>query len=581
MSTSGRPPRRVDELLDVEAEEDDDADSDEAPNVDMDRYESDFIDDSAAMDDGASSDKDESIPWEATPPREIVVSSDSEEDNSGDDYTAKPSKRKSSGARAQLNTKGYQGSDARRAKGIPSSAVVRGAVRDERQARLEVKASKPLFTSVEMTDDEVAAFERFKAAEEKKKKKTTKPPPKKTGKAASTKTTAPATRASATKNAKGSVKDKRKRADSDVDERPAMPVPDLTNFNAKRDSDSAHNTSLPGPDLSRFNAKRSEAQSSTAKDSVEEEVIHETKNTRKPRPSPAVCEVMDVKVQDSMLKSIYETGLPKLERGSLISWNSNTGPGMFMPSDLGALNPKINIGLLWSFLNFICKDRYVNLARIAPEKLEAAYLIIGNEDKRWTLSMNGSTAFCISVAIVTDSSLTDIRSESGKSGPNIPMSKLLKARLATQEYDRNTANTCMVFGHKALHAQISEDSITMSTKSTTADKIKKGNKNWTAGGIQSASTSYKSGPFNADTLPHTTEIPVYDGRHGPLDAYDCVGNLSTLPRYTEHGGEIRDNSCAVVCYTVTQYHYRGKEGKPDEECVNFNIQWAIVLGEPE
>ena len=75
-------------------------------------------------------------------------------------------------------------------------------------------------------------------------------------------------------------------------------------------------------------------------------------------------------------------------------------------------------------------------------------------------------------------------------------------------------------------------------------------------------------------------VPIYDGRNTTLDAYDVLGDVNALPRYAD-GYEIPVNSCAVVAYTVTQFRYRGKEGRSDEERINFNIQWALVLGEPD
>ncbi|KAJ7176031.1 hypothetical protein B0H12DRAFT_1083325, partial [Mycena haematopus] len=106
-------------------------------------------------------------------------------------------------------------------------------------------------------------------------------------------------------------------------------------------------------------------------------------------------------------------------------------------------------------------------------------------------------------------------------------------------------------------------------------------KAWPSGGIRSASSSYKSSYINADALPHTADVPVYDGRNGTLNADDVLGDLNHLARYDKRSGEIEENSCAVVCYTVTQYHSRAKDNKPDEERVSFNIQWVMVIGEPE
>jgi hypothetical protein len=51
--------------------------------------------------------------------------------------------------------------------------------------------------------------------------------------------------------------------------------------------------------------------------------------------------------------------------------------------------------------------------------------------------------------------------------------------------------------------------------------------------------------------------------------------LNEIVQYLDNDGEIRNNSCTAVAYTVTQWK------KKDEEHVPFNIKWAVVLGQPE
>jgi hypothetical protein len=51
--------------------------------------------------------------------------------------------------------------------------------------------------------------------------------------------------------------------------------------------------------------------------------------------------------------------------------------------------------------------------------------------------------------------------------------------------------------------------------------------------------------------------------------------LNEIVQYLDNDGEIRNNSCIAVAYTVTQWK------KKDEEHVPFNIKWAVVLGQPE
>ncbi|KAJ7216875.1 hypothetical protein B0H12DRAFT_1078862 [Mycena haematopus] len=629
-----KPPRSVAEYLDVEAEEDDD--EVEMGDENLDEFEPDFIDDSGVNDDS----NETAIHWEASPAPEGDGAKDdgsAEDDDDDEDYVVQRPKLK------RLNTRGYEGSSANRTKGIPSKSVAPGDAKPGKQTRLQVEPADKQKTVFTLTEDEFSAFERFKASEEKKKfakfcswrfdRKAAAARIKNKQPARNTRSVAKVENSDDSRSSGTLASENLGKQDKPIESKdkkqPTLPPPDLAKFNANKsgtthsdadiktkskrkrgESDTEDTPQVIKPDLSQFNAKKTGTDTAPANkksknaskkmpvDSAKQEqvarsvkageVVLETKNARKPRPSPEVCEVMDPDVQDPMLKPVYEAGLPKLEsvlsfgiRGHFIAWNQKRGPGMFLPSDLGTINPAINIGTVWSFLNFVSKGRFVNLARIAPEELEATYLIMGNEDKRWTLSYNGNAAYCLTVAIITSSSLTEVASDSGNSGLTVPLSKHVLARFPCQEFDRVASMCSMVFSQKTLHAQLNEDSLTIGTRTVTGKKLKEETKAWPSGGIRSASSSYKSSYINADALPHTADVPVYDGRNGTLNADDVLGDLNHLARYDKRSGEIEENSCAVVCYTVTQYHSRAKDNKPDEERVSFNIQWVMVIGEPE
>ena len=85
--------------------------------------------------------------------------------------------------------------------------------------------------------------------------------------------------------------------------------------------------------------------------------------------------------------------------------------------------------------------------------------------------MQGNAALCLSVAIITSSSLTEVKSDNGNVGPYVPLSRHVQAQFPTQEFDRKASMCTMVFGHKVLHAQLNEDSLTISTRTVTADKL--------------------------------------------------------------------------------------------------------------
>ncbi|KAJ7935007.1 hypothetical protein B0H13DRAFT_2305164 [Mycena leptocephala] len=62
-----------------------------------------------------------------------------------------------------------------------------------------------------------------------------------------------------------------------------------------------------------------------------------------------------------------------------------------------------------------------------------------------------------------------------------------------------------------------------------------------------------------------------------VDVSEDINNLDkVLPRYENNDGEIHNNSCTVIAYTVSQW----KDQKFSEEKIGFNIKWAVVLGKP-
>jgi hypothetical protein len=69
-------------------------------------------------------------------------------------------------------------------------------------------------------------------------------------------------------------------------------------------------------------------------------------------------------------------------------------------------------------------------------------------------------------------------------------------------------------------------------------------------------------------------VPVYDGRFTGFDASVDIDNIDKiLPVYE---GDIPANCCTAVGYTISHYVTRTRE-----DHISFNLQWAIVLGEPE
>ncbi|KAK7007944.1 hypothetical protein R3P38DRAFT_2792069 [Favolaschia claudopus] len=312
------------------------------------------------------------------------------------------------------------------------------------------------------------------------------------------------------------------------------------------------------------------------------EVVLETdESIKRVTALPEQCQVTEVALQDPITTKVY-IGLVNLLAGVLIAWSSRQGPGMFMFSRWADITPSVDFRSLWSFFVFASKARFVNLARASPLDFSAICQLYSNDQKRWVLNFNGSTAICISIINVVDCSVTSPRSVFSTAGSRkadkIPILKFITGIHLSQDYDRIVGLLRMVFDQPEMHAQLSEDTLTFGTKSTTPERQRKAVAQ-NNGGVRSSSTRYQQASYRAstDSLSFDDEVPIYDARHTAIDASRDIDNLDRiLPRYTRNGGEIPNNSCAVVAYTVSQW----RNVQKDEESVSFNIRWAVVLAEP-
>ncbi|KAJ7259111.1 hypothetical protein B0H12DRAFT_1232097 [Mycena haematopus] len=565
------------DLLDLEAEEvNGTADSDEEEDDD----DPGFIDDSGVA-------PGTPIEWSRSPsPSAEVDGSLNVDEGRGDERSSSPQrasrgKGKAKESDSTLSSEGKRlntaGSASDKRAGISSSSVTLGTDSADTQSQLEVvRSTKGPSGVVTISSDEYKEWMNYKKEsggsapipkqavpslvhKHKPKASGAQPPkgvpspatPPKAAATSSAVKSGPSTRGRNTSVAdKAANKDaKRKRPSADVDNRPQFPAPPIEAFNAK---------------------KAEAANSSPVKKIKANDVTLETKDIRRPRESPEVCQVMDVALQDDMLKTIYATGLPKLEKATLISWSAKKGPGMFKFGELAAVNPNINVETVWSFLNFVSKGRFVNLARVAPSSLEAVCQIYSNQDHRWSLSIGEIPAICISVVNTTNSSLKQISAVSGGSAnrANLPLLKFITGIHMTQEFDRVVGVCGMVFDVDAMHAQISADAITFGTKAITAERLASLANTSSRQGVQTSSSKYKPSayPTASEALPHDAEVPVYDGRGDAVNAYDVVETLDTsLPRFEENNGEIPCNSCTVVAYTVSKYSKKGRADRSDEE----------------
>ncbi|KAJ7790412.1 hypothetical protein B0H14DRAFT_2626008 [Mycena olivaceomarginata] len=365
----------------------------------------------------------------------------------------------------------------------------------------------------------------------------------------------------------------------------SRPTPKAINRSAPRRQESVGGSGLPGVPIAEF--ARLKESSPVKKPRTGDTVLHsvdiKTVNLNAelfPRELPAVCEVTNPELQDPMMKSIYALDLPKLKRGQVTTWSSNEGPGMFMLSEYPVINPELSIETLWSLLLFVQKDHYINPARIDPRLLQARSPVISRDGfkKRWVLSVGEKAAVCVSVVNTTRSSLREISTVYGGSNGGAPLLKYILGVHLSQDFDRITALCGMVFDLELMHVQLNMSALTFGTKGIPLEKYEQLNTPERKG-IKSASSLYRKQTYTtaSDSLNYDDEIPVYDARHTTFDASADIDSLDTiLPLYK---GEIPANSCTAVAYTIS--NFAKGSGRNEEHHLSFNIKWVVVLGEPE
>ncbi|KAF7371600.1 hypothetical protein MVEN_00015400 [Mycena venus] len=302
-----------------------------------------------------------------------------------------------------------------------------------------------------------------------------------------------------------------------------------------------NDTTVPANIEAAFNANAETTPPSKKKKNVavtpgpSRQVLH-TENVKTVTKSPSRCGVTDKSIQDPLLQKVYST-LPKNIKGN--------------------------------------KEHYINLSRISPVGLQAISQVYGDR-KRWTLSINGKTAICISVMMAVKSSLQEPSAVVAPS-PKSRWSKFITAIPHAQEFERLVGVVCMAFHHKTLHAQIHCDAITFNMKTFTKDQKPAVRAKFREGVPSSSTKSASSRTYTSDDALHwEDDIPIYDGRESLLNFSQNIDDLDrVLPRFEDNDCEVPNGSCIAVAYTVSQYETSGKES------VTFNIRFVVVIATPD
>ncbi|KAJ7806663.1 hypothetical protein B0H14DRAFT_2610327 [Mycena olivaceomarginata] len=341
---------------------------------------------------------------------------------------------------------------------------------------------------------------------------------------------------------------------------------------------------------------------SPAKKRKEEEPELHTIDVKTCSTLPDVCEVMDVAIQDSMMKPIYALQLPRLKKCQVTTWSSSEGPGMFELSYYPVINPKLSIEsvLLLSLLSrclsvlamqyglgapVVCaqtpgyfKHVHPITSKMAPRR-GTSFLyytrIYINRFSRWVMSIDEKPAVCVSIVNCVQSSLLQVSTVGAAASPLIPLLKFITGVHLSQDFERIVGLCGMVFHLDLLHVQLHMSALTFGTKGIPIEQYEK-LETKVQPGVKSSGNIYKKNtyvPVN-DSLNWNDTVPVYDGRFTGFDASVDIDNIDKiLPVYE---GDIPANCCTAVGYTISHYVTRTRE-----DHISFNLQWAIVLGEPE
>ncbi|KAJ7823730.1 hypothetical protein B0H14DRAFT_2597757 [Mycena olivaceomarginata] len=297
---------------------------------------------------------------------------------------------------------------------------------------------------------------------------------------------------------------------------------------------------------------------SPAKKRKEEEPELHTIDVKTCSELPDVCEVMDAAIQDPMMKPIYALQLPRLKKCQVTTWSSSEGPGMFELSYYPVINPKLSIDTVWALLLFVRKSVYINPARVDPRLLQARspHYIKDGPKKR-------------------HSSLLQVSTVGHAASPLIPLLKFITGVHLSQDFERIVGLCGMVFQLDLLHVQLHMSALTFGTKGIPIEQYEN-LETKVQPGVKSSGNIYKKNTYVAsnDSLNWNDTVPVYDGRFTGFDAAVDIDNIDKiLPVYE---GDIPANCCTAVGYTISHYVTRTRE-----DHISFNLQWAIVLGEPD
>ncbi|KAG2022486.1 hypothetical protein CC2G_000228 [Coprinopsis cinerea AmutBmut pab1-1] len=286
---------------------------------------------------------------------------------------------------------------------------------------------------------------------------------------------------------------------------------------------------------------------------------------------PDEDETLDRALQDDLLVRFYGD-LPLLRRGSLIPWNRSPGPGMVRFRAWAKHAPDMDADLAFMAICFVTSGHVLNASRACPSLVTIREISPGSvsQSKRLHAYVGDMPAIFTSCIFSEASCLRSLTNY------GLPQN-MLQGKFHTQEFERFVGFVCMVFGFRELHANLARDSMHFVTRpiSRQEDSPKGGNSDMFS---QTRSPSTKqvasSSRVVADNFVRESnnDVPIYDARKASdLNFTRDLPSLDkVLPAWR---GEIPAGSFVMVGYTLAVY-----KSNVGNWTISCNIHWAIVIG---
>ncbi|KAJ7825086.1 hypothetical protein B0H14DRAFT_2596749 [Mycena olivaceomarginata] len=132
-----------------------------------------------------------------------------------------------------------------------------------------------------------------------------------------------------------------------------------------------------------------------------------------------------------------------------------------------------------------------------------------------------------------------------------------------------------------MHVQLHMSVLTFSTKGIPIKQYEKLESKVQQPGVKSSANIYKKNTYIAsnNSLNWNNHVHVYNGHFTGFDAAVNIHYLDNI--LLVYKGDIPANCCTAVRYTISHCIKYNTKAHAREDHISFNLQWAVVLEEPE